>query len=435
MKYHPKKIYSLEELKVEPVLYKTLGGLEAMLKIGLQEQKNIDIAQEISAINDMKNTMEIEKMKKGIRKDENIAHEKGYVSGIKDFMTTGDKFVILVKDKPEPLLFPSLKESYQSKDFSDLFGATLANRKLGKNFAESKHNIELQQKLIDLKFDYNYEKYAKVITDQEEGVEVNARTFSKAVGKLKELKSLMKAEKALYKDKYIKEWSEIASGEKDIPNLIKNLGLQPTKTAIILTDDYHLYNTASMRDAERVGLKNKGNLRKKIIDIRSNAKPIESDNIRDYIFRPGDPIKPSNILAKMEHSAMKNRERVTNFMERENIRSPFIERSQSVKPVKVVKMKSFDEELFDELEEQEAKKQAVDKKIHDFSEETEKERAEYLRAVDKTMSELEDIIASPIQNVLIHQAANEDIPVYTKAVKPKKIPAKPKKSILTIFDD
>lgn len=45
MKYHPKKIYSLEELKAEPVLYKTLGGLEAMLKIGVQEQKNIEISQ------------------------------------------------------------------------------------------------------------------------------------------------------------------------------------------------------------------------------------------------------------------------------------------------------------------------------------------------------------------------------------------------------
>ncbi len=340
MKYHPKKICSMEELKAEPVTYKTLGGLEAMLKLGMQNERTLAISQEIAAINHLKAAKDLEQVKRGVVKAENIAHGKGYISGVKDFMISGDKFVVLVKDKPEPLLFPSLKQAYESKEFSDLFGATLANQKLGKSFAESVYNTDLQKRIEELKLANNYEKNAKIITDQSEGIQVKPQAYFKAVTKLNELKSQIKSEKVLHKEAYHNAWAQIAAGQKDIPYLIKDLELQPTKTALILTDDYHLYNTATMRTMKKEGFT------QGVADLRTNAKPIDSEDIKDYIFRPGVPIESSNILAKMEQAATKNRDEVIYFMNRENLESPFIDKSKhskNQKPLKALKMKPFEE--------------------------------------------------------------------------------------------
>lgn len=341
MKYYPKKIYSMEELKAEPVTYKTLGGLEAMLKLGMQNQKNIDISQQLYEHSFGAGKKEGKEV--GFVQGKNLGFNQGYTSGVKEFMLKGNKYVVLHKDSSEPVMTSNVVDALNSEVGGRKINAFIADKNLGKTFEESPR----YQEAIKIQTEEILKERGYQQMQQDLEAELINDDIAILQQKIKDVDQEVDRMKLKQKKLYEKERKQYLSGKKT-QSFLTDIG-GATKIPFILTDDWHLYNTEGLR---KYTSKNSEGLdplieRAKVLDFRTNATPINSPNISDYIFYPG-PQLGEDLQQQMKQKSEKAKENVAQFLLTHKIETPLTKEYQEKQKqnLKRIPMGSLDHDIF-----------------------------------------------------------------------------------------
>ncbi len=313
MKYHPKKIYSLEELKYEPVTYRTLGGLEGILRQGLQKQAQAErdiLLHDLSYAAGQDRGIDI-----GFKQGKSVGLNQGYIAGGKDFMVKGDKYVILHKDSEQPLFSGSYESAFKTQVGGHPLTKTLADYKIGKTFEESPFFKEAQENVNNYKQFIDYDTIAfsvkeELLDDDDETQAKNA--LDKANKKIQKIEGKSKKKYSIERNKYL--------GGSYSTNFMREFG-GTNKTPFLLMDDWHIYNTTTLHDYDKPNPKLPELA--KDWDLRSKKSPLESQNIQDYIFSPGLEFQ-KNIEADIKKQAEESTRKVVEFQIREGIKTPLV---------------------------------------------------------------------------------------------------------------
>jgi hypothetical protein len=154
--YEIGKIYTIEELTREPQSIRNLGGFRSLMQrsIGreLDNEERGKLYQEARAFGKDLG------YKKGYGVGLDVGYNEGYMTGAKDLMTEGGKYIAVAAGH-KPMGFPSYEAVNKSDTYGPIFREEIANRLVKKNFSdqrildniiEGKFNVSTYASLPDL---------------------------------------------------------------------------------------------------------------------------------------------------------------------------------------------------------------------------------------------------------------------------------------------
>ena len=279
IKRHKKQL-NLERYKDEPVAYKIFGGLDGMVKRGMAEKVQKDLAAGFAQMTwdeQFKLGREYERpiaKKEGYQLGKTHGTSDGYISGVKDFMVDGKKYVVFPKSGAHKT-YDTHVEAYKDP----VIAKWRADKEVGAYNAETVYPASRSDK--------KFKQYD--IFDNIDFIDYMAMEDNLPGSNVQN-----------YNEKY----KQVLKGN---PQDWLSKNYPANKTPFHLTDEFHLYNTDTMRKMDP------GDLTKKVmkkIDQRSN--PQSHDNFKDYISRPSVKKTP---LEQMDDEIIISNHKVAGYLE------------------------------------------------------------------------------------------------------------------------
>jgi len=334
------KIYTLEELTQVPPTYKLFGGIRGALQTGINRQNR-------GKIFDYGYLMGIESGKEkqipiSEEQGKRIGIQEGYVRGVKDYMVEGENY-LLIPSEGKPAIFNNFDKTLTENEIGKPINKMIADLKVGKTFEESKYNTDLQDIIDAIKIEHKYSdnllKQFTVTDKKELGLKTTADEdydFFLASGELadadEKIIQATKSQKKLYDDEY----KFITSGNIN-RKYIDELGIQPSKTPYILTDEWNLYNTRKLSN----DVAGKGK------NFRTSGLSIISTDVKDFIFVPKQ-ISEVEIIDNIHENEIKRGEQILNFMKVHNFDSEIFSIPDTTKLVLNISEQKNEEQKIEE---------------------------------------------------------------------------------------